>query len=570
MQPNGSRKYGGTAALFRAPAPPANFTGRSAEIRQVQAALSEHPATVVGIFGQGGVGKTALALVLARQLASDYPDAQIFIDLQGATQPLDSLEVMRQVIHAYRPMARLPDDADGILSIYRSALDGQQALLLFDSAASSVQLSSLVPPAGCLMLVTGREPLSLPGMRSLRLDRLSMEEAQALLLALAPRIGPQAAEVAELCGQLPLALNLAGSVLASQQDLSPADYADRLMAAQWRQSTLDEAEASLALSYDLLGSEMQRLWRHLAVFPAEFDQPAAAAVWAVSDDQAERALGELARCGLVAYQPEVKRYCLHDLARQAASGLLLASEGEPARRRHAAYYAGLLAAAGKSRVKDGDDFTHSVRLYDLERGNILAGQAWAARRPNDDEAAARLASDYGVSGAQVLALRQTLREQQAWLEAAAKAAHRLGDQKTAGELLSKLGSVFRRLRQPHQALEYYGQCLRIAREIGNRRAEGTALGNLGLAFADLGNTRRAAEYYEQSLLIAREMGNRRDEARTSWNLGLAYEELGDLAAAIGAMQVCVAYEREIGHPNAVPDAAEVERLRARLAGRARR
>ena len=47
-------------------------------------------------------------------------------------------------------------------------------------------------------------------------------------------------------------------------------------------------------------------------------------------------------------------------------------------------------------------------------------------------------------------------------------------------------------------------------------------------------------------------------------MGLAYEELGDLSAAIVAMQVCVDFERKIGHPNAELDAAEVETLRARL------
>jgi tetratricopeptide (TPR) repeat protein len=81
----------------------------------------------------------------------------------------------------------------------------------------------------------------------------------------------------------------------------------------------------------------------------------------------------------------------------------------------------------------------------------------------------------------------------------------------------------------------------------------------------MGNIRRAIAYYEQHLELARELGERRDEARTSWNLGLAFEELGDLTAAIAAMQICLDFERAVGHPDADSDAATIERLRARLA-----
>ena len=60
------------------------------------------------------------------------------------------------------------------------------------------------------------------------------------------------------------------------------------------------------------------------------------------------------------------------------------------------------------------------------------------------------------------------------------------------------------------------------------------------------------------------MGDRQSEARASWNLGVAYEELGDLAKAIEAMEVCLAFERETGHPDAELDAAKVRQLQAKL------
>ncbi|MCP4658875.1 MAG: hypothetical protein GY856_25975, partial [bacterium] len=63
------------------------------------------------------------------------------------------------------------------------------------------------------------------------------------------------------------------------------------------------------------------------------------------------------------------------------------------------------------------------------------------------------------------------------------------------------------------------------------------------------------------LAIAREIGDRRGEAYGSWNLGEAYEKLGDLDRAAEVMQVCVDFEREIGHPDAKRHAERVAQLR---------
>ena len=74
---------------------------------------------------------------------------------------------------------------------------------------------------------------------------------------------------------------------------------------------------------------------------------------------------------------------------------------------------------------------------------------------------------------------------------------------------------------------------------------------------------RYLEIYEEALAISREIGDRRGEANHSWNLGLEYEE-SDPARAIALMEVCVAYERELGHPDAEADAHRVDQIRARL------
>ncbi len=556
-----------TASLFRPPAPPANFVGRDAERRQIQAAVQEGSVTTVGLFGREGVGKTALALVLVNQLTGIFPDGQIYIDLQGAAQPLAAPATMGQVIHHYDPLVHVPEDESAIQAAYRRVLIGRRVLLLLDNAANEAQLNLLAPPAGCLMLVTAGEQLRQPGLRALSLAGLPPEEAKQLLLNIAPRIRQHVDKLAGLCWQIPLALQLVGSALAAREDLDPGDYALRLMTEQFRQAQsgeVDALQAALTLSCQLLTPRQRRLWHQLGVFPVDFDQRAAAAVWALDVYAAEHELGELLRLSLVTFDPKLRRYRLHDRVRREARSGLKVSDRPGAQRWHAVYYVDVLAQADKFYAKGGAAMVRGLRLFDLERNNILAGQAWAAEHAQDDKAIAKLTSEYAAGGAHILALRQPLARQMAWYENAVQAARWLGDRKAEGGHLANLGSVCRHLGQPGRAIEYCEQYLRITREINDRPGEGVALEKLGLANAELGNTLRAAKYYEQSLGIARETSNRSDEARTSWNLGLAYEELGDLSAAIVAMQVCVDFERKIGHPNAELDAAEVETLRARL------
>jgi len=565
MQIESQASFEGVTALHRLPPPPEHFTGREAELRELKAAVQEKRLTCLSLSGADGVGKTALAVLLAHELAASYPDAQWYYE-ESVTGPPAATVALQHIFHTYDPNGALPEGQADLQAAFGRALHGRRALVICDNVKSGERLDLLSPPAGCLMLVTSRQRLPLPEQHALALDRLPQAQAQEFLLRLAPRIGKVSGEIAELCGGLPLALRLAGSVLAKRRDLEPAEYADRLLAEQWDQTQLDEAQAALALSYSLLPSAAQRYWRQLAAFPGEFGLAAAAAVWALDVDETRQVISELLDYAVVSRNRKSNRFRLPDLARVAAKSRLGTGEGKETRQRHSAHYVKVLEIADQMVVKGGDGRNLGLGLFDMEHSNIVAGQAWAAAYAPGDPAAAQLACAYPTAGAQVLSERQTARVRTDWLDTAARAAQRLGDQNAESLILSKLGSAYRRQGQPRRAIDYYERHLRAARELGDRRGEGVALGNLGLAYAELGNARRAIAYYQQHLRIAREMDDRRSEARTSWNLGLAYEELGDLALAIAAMQICVDFERAVGHPDAAADAAIIEQLRARRVG----
>ncbi len=212
--------------LHQLPQPPADFTGREELIDLLLADFERGKGATItgqhihGLTGMGGIGKTALGLVVAHQVAKDYPDAQIFLDLKGTTAPLSAMDVMRHVILSFEPTMDLRAlDEAGMTNAYRSVLHGKQALLFLDNARSAEQIAPLRPPETCALLVTSRWSFAVPGLHTRRLDLMSEENAKAFLLELCPRIGEHAAGLARACGYLPLALRIAGSFLGVNERL---------------------------------------------------------------------------------------------------------------------------------------------------------------------------------------------------------------------------------------------------------------------------------------------------------------------------------------------------------------
>jgi tetratricopeptide (TPR) repeat protein len=531
--------------LHEAPRPPADFTGREDELKELLSAIEAGGVTISGLQGMGGIGKTALALKLVELLKPRYPDAQFFLDLKGAsTQPLAVAEAMAHVVRAYHPTAKLPESEGELRGLYLSVLDGQRALLLMDNAANAEQVEPLIPPAGCLLLVTSRRHFTVPGLEAKNLDTLSAADARDLLVTIAPRIETQATEIAALCGHLPLALRLAATAIMKYRNLSAADYVQRL---RDRQQRLQLIDASLSLSYDLLSEALRERWRWLAVFPDTFAGYSAAALWELEIDQAQDVLGELMATSLVEWNETSDRYRLHDLARLFADAKLSAEERAVGQKRFATHYKDVLAASKELYKEGGESLLRGLALFDLEWGNIQSGHAWVAAQADAADADVdQLGIAYPDAGAHVLHLRQHSRERISWLDIALATARRLQDRAGEGVALGSLGLAYADLGETRRAIQFHEQALPILREIGDCRGEGAVLGNLGLAYADLGETSRAIQFYERALPILREIGDRRGEGAVLGNLGLAYYLVGETGRAIQFYEQDLAIAREIG------------------------
>jgi tetratricopeptide (TPR) repeat protein len=536
-------------ALHQLPTPPADFTGRKDELKELLAAVKTGGVTISGLQGLGGVGKTALALKLAEQLKSDYPDAQFYLDLKGVTQPLTPRDAMAYVVRAYHPTAQLPEKEEEVASLYRSVLNGKRVLLLMDNARDAQQVALLIPPSSCLLLVTSRKHFTLPGLIEKNLDKLPPDDARELLLRIAPRLKKektgQVDELAGLCGYLPLALRAVASALQEKKNISPADYAKRLADARQRLK-LTEADAALQSSYDLLSADRQQKFRLLSVFTDTFDQAAAAAVWGVPLDAAQDPLGDLLAYSLVEFDEILSRYGLHDLVRLFARQLLSTEERNTAQKRHAGHYLQVLRAANDLYLKGGESVTQGLALFDLEVTNIRAGHDWVVAHQQDDSTIAEWCCEYPDAGLYCLSLRQHVREQVRWLETALTAARRLEQRDWEGAVLGNLGVAYYSLGEYRRAIEYHEQALAIDEELGDRLREGQVRGNLGNAYYSLGEHRRAIEYLEQSLTIKREIGDRLGEGKALGNLGSVYNSLEEYRRAIEYHEQDLQVVREIG------------------------
>jgi tetratricopeptide (TPR) repeat protein len=533
------------APLHQLPTPPADFTGREEDLDFLRSKLAQGgTGAIFGLRGMGGVGKTTLALKLADELKPRFPDAQIYLDLKGADpQPLTPAQAMAHVIRAFHPEARLPESEAELAALYRSVLDGKRALLLMDNAARKEQVEPLIPPSTSLLLVTSRFRFALPGLVDRDLDEMPEKDARDLLLAIAPRIGDAADEIARLCGRLALALRLAGSALAERPNLSPAEYARRFKEGKEK---LGLVETALRTSYNLLTEEHQRLWRVLAVFPEAFNTQAVETVWELETDDAGSHLGELVRSSLVEWKKTDKRYRLHDLARAFAYAQITTAEKDESYRRYAEHFLEVLRFADYLYMQGDQEIGPGLSLFDLEWNNILVGQGWAAAQFKKTTDAADICSRYPQVGAHCLYIRQHPKDRIDWLETALAAARYLDDRGVEATHLANLGLAYLDLGDMRRAVTIDEQALLIFEEITWRQEEGSTLSNLGLAYLNLGDIRRAIDLYQQALVIHKETGDRRSEGTTLSNLGVAYSYVGALKLAVEFHNKALIFHRELG------------------------
>jgi tetratricopeptide (TPR) repeat protein len=524
-------------AFCQLPNPPEDFTGRQGEINELRTNLKHHGIKAVLLHGQAGVGKTALALKLAEKIAPDFPDAQVYIDLRGSDpEPVPTIEAMAHVIRSFNREARLGEFEQNIGTLagfYRATLNGKHVLLLLDNAADAAQVEPLIPPDGCKLLITSRTQFEIPQTHVMGLNLMLPHNARDMIKKIAPKLAHLDAEaLAAVCGYLPFVVRTAASALAMGMKLLPPQYIHKLALDS---ESVGFTEAVLALSYESLSGDKQRLWRQLEVFPNTFDVAGAAAVCGLSRSAAADALDELRRWGLVEWNESTERYRLHDIAREYADGKL-GRRLEAVQRKHAVHYAKVASEANELYVQGGSSAAKGLALFDQELDNIVAGGRWAAERESSGEGEADLCISYVVGAVNLMILRLQPHDQVSWNEAALLAARQSGDRKAEGSVLNNMGLTYDSLGEYRQAIDLFEQSASIAEENGDRQGYANALGNIGLAYHSEGDFDRAIDFYDKCLNVARSVGDQLLEVRALCSIGYGYYSLHEYQQAMDYYQ----------------------------------
>lgn len=540
-------------------APAVDFVGRAGVLETLLAALrSADSAAICGIRGMGGIGKTELAVLAAGRLRDDFPDAQLMLNLRGASAaPVSAARALRQVIHAFTPDVQLPDELDALQRRYCAVLIGKRVLVLADDAADATQVRPLLPPPGCGLLVTSRQRFTLPGMTTVDLEQLTEPEAVTLLTSICQRIPrDQAPALARACGYLPLALRVSGSVLLNDPALAMSDHLAALADRRQRLARLrdpDDAEldvaVSLALSYAGLDPPSRSVLRQLGVFATDFDTDLAVAVVHAGGVETVAALHLLLRRNLIGYDPARRRWRLHDLVQDLAHGYLTEHGELPDTMwRYADSAVRTAATIQDQYFAGGEAATLALARFDAERPHLDAARRWAAAHPGTEHGDRLLVAEAEASN-QLGFLRYDHREEltpQAYRAIAA--ARRLGDRRGEGIVLNRLGHLHLDLGEVERAVDCHEQQLALVRSEGDLDSEIRALNNLAVAYSQFGRLRQAIELNGQQLALCRRDGDRRREAMALCNRGRSRLALGQVEDALADLEPALAIVQDLGDP----------------------
>ncbi|NGY63632.1 tetratricopeptide repeat protein [Lentzea sp. NEAU-D13] len=513
------------------PADVALFTGRVDDMGRLEGFLQDiagadtSALVISAIAGTAGVGKTALALHWAHRVRKEFPDGDLYINLRGydPEPPVTSEEALSHFLRALgTPASDIPPSVAEKSALYRSLLASRKILVVLDNASSEDQVRPLLPGnAGCVVVVTSRNALaglvSRDGARRITLDLLSTAEAVTLLREVLRVVHEDAddtilAELAALCSHLPLALRIAGEIVAfrPQRPIAAlvaelADVRERLRVLSSPEDKTVAVRAVFSWSYKTLSDETALLFRRLGLHVTpDFGGPVAAALAGISVPDAQTGLEELARAHLVE-EPTPGRFRFHDLLRAYATEMAHADDS-------------------------AEDTTDAVkRMLAFYRNGAEEAAATTPHQPHEPP---KLAPD-----AAALISFTDAREAQSWCEseranliAALQLAKSLTDE-AAWRIPVALRGFFGNTLPRNEFLEVAEGALVVAGALADSHAHAWSHQILADVYHGYREFKKAAHLYDQAALRWQALDDLRGHAMSTYCCGVAAWNMGNLRVA---------------------------------------
>jgi len=541
------------------------FFGREKELTQLIGSLKNSRIRLVTLLGQGGVGKTRLAVQTAKRLQNDFPDGVWFIPLAGVVSPKLVLPEIYQTLQiAY------PEKSESIQQLV-SYLNGNKVLIVLDNFEQLLDASAIISDVirqteNSKFIITSREMTGLPEETRINLEGLSLETiaipkegkkgsdnrsaASAMFHDWAKRIdadyddtAENQAVVDEICkivAGMPLGIELAVTGLKHNSLMELRDkLQEDVFSLKSDHPEIPERQRSLTAVFNTFWSQMseneQNLLCRLSVFRRVVTRKAAAQVAGVSSFF----LSNLVSRGLL-QRAMPEGYQAHSMHRRYVYNKLKENpkEFKEIHEKHHDYYFAYLSQLERSlRDNPEKDYLDTV---EFELNNIRTALHFVIQGKDE-----QTALEFCEMLMPFWKIRGYYQEGYHWysetfqLKTNANLVMKSAALCAAAKLATKLGDF-------DIAQDFSKESLKYSKKMGDQHGEARALNSLGAALAASGKIDQAGSYFSESLVIYRNLRVQQAIAGTLVNLAAMQTQEGELETAQRFLEEALTTFRTVG------------------------